>query len=263
VIKRPEARMATTDYQYCEPASIKFSSVSESEDPLTYYWNFSNDKTSTLKEPEIIFNKAGTYYAQLTIYSKGTCNDTSYSAVNTVSVFPVPVSAFSLTPAQTSVFDPIITIKSHASDAIHYSYTFGDGTSGQFANGYHIYHDPGNYVITQYVTNAYDCIDSSSQVVTILPEYRFWIPDAFSPDGNDVNEVFMPIAIGVDKYEFEIFDRWGTRLFKTSDPMEGWNGTYRGQVCKQDVYIWRITFRNVIDGRRELRCGHVTLIKSL
>ena len=263
VLKRPESKMGTLEYKYCDPATIRFVSLSESEDPLTYYWNFSNNKTSTLKEPEILFTPAGTYYAQLTIYSKGICNDTSYSAVSTVSVFPVPVSAFSLTPTQTTIFDPIIFIKSKASDAIHYSYSFGDGTSDEFANGYHIYQDPGNYVITQYVTNGYECTDSSSQVVTILPEYRFWIPDAFSPDGNDVNEIFMPIAFGIDHYQFEIFDRWGRLIFKTSDPHEGWNGMYKGEVCKQDVYVWRIEFRNVVDGRHELRCGHVTLIKSL
>jgi gliding motility-associated-like protein len=71
----------------------------------------------------------------------------------------------------------------------------------------------------------------------------------------------MPIAIGVINYEFEIFDRWGELIFKTTNPKQGWNGYYMNQECKQDTYVWRVTFKNVVTEKNEIHFGHVTLLK--
>jgi gliding motility-associated-like protein len=263
IVRPPRAKIRNLDDMPCVPATISFINESESEEPVSYQWTFGNGQNSSAFEPRQVFAKPGFYYAQLIVQSTGLCNDTGMALINNLVVAPLPVSGFSVNPTVTSIFDPIIQVKSQASDAIIYSYSFGDGNIAMFPSGEHAYMDPGNYIITQHVTNSYGCSDSSMKDITILPEFRFWIPNAFSPDDNNVNEVFMPIVIGVSNYEFEIFDRWGQRLFLTREPREGWNGKYQGILCKQDVYVWRISFKNVIDNETETRYGHVTLIKSM
>jgi gliding motility-associated-like protein len=262
IIKPPKAQFEVQPYELCDPATVKFTNKSESEEPISYQWTFSNGNTSTLAEPQVVFSPAGSYFVQLTATSAGLCPESSIASLSDVMVFPKPISTFSISPNETTIFDPVINIKTLTSDAIYYTYKFGDGNSSNFINGYHIYQDPGTYEIVQLITNGYGCSDSSIQTVNILPEYRFWIPNAFSPDENRVNDLYRPVAIGVTHYDFEIFDRWGHRVFKTSNPVEGWDGKYKGVDCKQDIYVWKISFKNVVNNNTVYRTGHVTLLRN-
>ena len=99
-------------------------------------------------------------------------------------------------------------------------------------------------------------------MVRILPEFRFWIPNAFTPGNKDnLNDIFKPIVIGVEDYTFLIFNRWGQQIFKTNDPNAGWNGTFKNQPCTDDVYVWKCEFLNIVSKSTESRVGHVTLVR--
>ncbi len=263
VIGRPNAQISNLPVSLCNPATVAFANGSSGELPMKYFWKFSNGSTSTAFEPIQVFSPAGVYGATLAAITSILCADTSIASVNHVTVNPTPFAGFSFSPQITTIFDPEITINNTASpDAISWNYAFGDGATSGFPFEKHIYDTYGDYTITQYVTNNFGCSSTISQVVKILPEYRFWVPNAFTPDENLLNDHFMPIAIGVLNYDFEIFDRWGERLFKTNNPKQGWNGFYKGQECKQDVYVWRITFKNVVTEKDEVHYGHVTLLKN-
>ena len=75
--------------------------------------------------------------------------------------------------------------------------------------------------------------------------YDLFVPNAFSPSGDGINEVFIPVIstteLGV--YEFQIFDRWGTELFYTEDILEGWDGLYKGAKVFPGVYVWKLKLR--------------------
>jgi gliding motility-associated-like protein len=264
IIPRPQAKINNLPLNLCDPGIVAFSNGSSSDLPMTYFWQFSNGNTSTAYEPVQIFSPPGVYGATLSAFTQSICIDTSIVSVKNVTVHPSPFAGFTFSPQVTSIFDPEITINNMASwDVVSWSYLFGDGSGSLFPHEKHVYQDYGNYVIKQTVTNAFGCSDTISQLVRILPEYRFWIPNAFTPDENLLNDYFMPIAIGVINYEFEIFDRWGEKLFKTNNPKQGWNGYFKGQECKQDVYVWRITFKNVVTEKDEVHYGHVSLLKNL
>ena len=126
----------------------------------------------------------------------------------------------------------------------------------------HTYTTWGDYFVTQTVTNTYACSNSMKILVKVLPEFRFWIPNAFTPGNKDgLNDVFKPIAIGVEDYTFLIFNRWGEQIYKTNDPESGWNGTYKGKPCTDDVYIWKCEFKNIVSQENESHVGHVTLVR--
>lgn len=262
VVPRPKAKINNLQNGLCDPALVGFSNGSSSDLPIRHSWLFGDGKTSTEFEPTHVFSPAGTYGTTLTVETTELCRDTAKAVLVNIHVYPKPVAAFSITPKEASIFDPDISIKSSYTDVgLKTRFTFGDGQSSTMQQNIHTYSDFGNYTITQIVENGFGCVDTLSDLVKILPEFRFWIPNSFTPDDNARNDVFKPIMIGTREYTFEVFNRWGERIFKTSDTEEGWSGFYRGYECPQGIYVWKISFQNVVSEQRETHLGHVTLIR--
>ncbi|HEU4718381.1 MAG TPA: T9SS type B sorting domain-containing protein, partial [Bacteroidia bacterium] len=111
------------------------------------------------------------------------------------------------------------------------------------------------------VYNQYGCSDTAVIPIEVRPEFRFFIPNTFTPNGDGLNDIFMPAIMGVDNYHFMIFDRWGNLIFETSDTFQGWDGRYKGNKCQEDVYVWKIDFTNVVDESNQELIGHVNLIR--
>lgn len=264
VIPKPQAKINNLPGKLCDPATVGFSNGSKSDLPLNYYWTFSNGDTSTKFEPSTVFSPAGDYAATLIIETTMICKDTSMYQVFPIKVYPKPEAAFEVSPKETSIFEPVIKVKSKVTNENSYSanFDFGDGNNEQFLQGTHAYTTYGTYTITQILSNFYGCLDTSYEQIKILPEFRFWIPNAFSPDGNELNDVFMPITFGISNYTFEIFDRWGHRVFLTHNTKEGWDGTFKNKACQQDIYTWKVTYRNSENDEFEKKLGHVMLLRN-
>ena len=263
VYPRPQANFVADSVSACDPATVTFTNNSVSSGTPTYLWQYSDGGSSTAVSPTHVFTPAGVYNVTLTIISTAGCIDTSKFVVpGMVTVHPLPVAAFSLTPTQTSIFDPDISFFDQSTNAANWYYDFGDGNGSSDQNPTHQYTMAGEFDIVQTVTNQFGCLDTAVRRVIIEPEFRFWIPNCFTPGNHDgMNDVFKPSLIGVEKYLFEIYDRWGECIFRTRDTPTGWNGTYLGKPCKQDVYVWMITFYNTVTLREEVHYGHVTLLK--
>jgi len=263
VVAPPIARINNLPTTWCDPAQMAFSNGSTSDLPVTYQWLFSNGTTSTAYEPIQIFSPPGIYSATLIVKTAAVCVDTSIASVKNITVNPTPRAGFTFSPQPTTIFDPKITfIDSSSTDVIKWQYSFGDGSGSSYSSDEHIYQEYGDYKATQLVTNSFNCTDTISHIVKILPEFRFWVPNTFSPDGNSLNENFMPITMGVSEYKFEVFSRWGELVFSTQEPKESWDGLHKGKECQQDVYAWRVGFRNVVSNYREIHYGHVLLLKN-
>jgi len=263
VIRKPKAKINNLQSGLCDPALVGFSNGSTSDLPISYLWTFSNGKTSNAFEPTQVFSPAGTYVATLLVETKEVCRDTSVAVLSNILVNPKPVASFTFTPQETSIFEPDISIVSQTNDnGTSTKFDFGDGQNSNQANNVHAYTDFGNFKITQIVTNSYNCSDTASDFVKILPEFRFWIPNCFTPDDNNKNDFFMPVTIGVSNFEFEVFNRWGQKIFRTTNPLEGWNGSFKGLESPQGIYTWKISFKNVAAEKTETHLGHVTLIRS-
>ncbi len=114
------------------------------------------------------------------------------------------------------------------------------------------------YVLEAY--NAFNCRNSDTVCVTVTEDWNIYIPNAFTPNNNDINDVFIPVGYGIDEIELMIFDRWGALIFKSDDKTKGWNGTYKNVLCKADVYVYKVNF-TTMNHHEENRTGHVTLLK--
>ncbi len=263
VLNRPTAKINNLPLSLCDPANVGFSNGSFSDLPLSYKWLFSNGKTSSAFEPTQIFSPAGIYGATLIATTASLCLDTSIASVQNITVNPSPTAGFSVSPKETTIFEPEINVTDMSGGNVTaWYYYLGDGSSSSYQSFIYPYTSTGVYTITQVVSNAYNCRDSTQQEVTILPEFRFWIPNTFTPNNDGKNDVFMPIAIGVLKYHFDIFDKWGQHIYSGNNYLEGWDGRFNGKPCEQDVYVWLIDFRNEVTERHEYHQGQVTLLKN-
>jgi gliding motility-associated-like protein len=138
---------------------------------------------------------------------------------------------------------------------------FGDGNSSANCNAVYAYQDYGIYHTWQEVENSYGCKARYYLDIEIRPEFRFFIPNAFTPTGNGLNDVFMPKIMGVRNYKFMIFDRWGQLFFETDDIHTGWDGTFKNQKCQEDVYIWKVSCIDLPEEQEHTWVGHVSLIR--
>ena len=95
-------------------------------------------------------------------------------------------------------------------------------------------------------------------------EINFFLPNAFTPNSDNLNEVFIPTYYGnilLEKYSFQIFNRWGQILFETNNSTEGWNGTYKGLMSKTGVYVYKYQFLDPVTSIIQEKTGHFTLIR--
>lgn len=118
---------------------------------------------------------------------------------------------------------------------------------------------PATYPITLVVQNGV-CIDSITKYVVVEEELILYVPNTFTPDGDEFNNAFVPIlntAYDYQNYSFNIFDRWGELIFESHNPLVGWDGTYLGKLCKEGQYIWKIEVKEKNEDDHFLYHDHV------
>ncbi|MGZ6537908.1 MAG: T9SS type B sorting domain-containing protein [Bacteroidia bacterium] len=110
--------------------------------------------------------------------------------------------------------------------------------------------------------NSYGCTAYVQHDIVVGPEFTFYIPNAFTPNGDGVNDFFFGTGIGIDTYDLYIFDRWGNMIFHGHDLNDMWNGKANGgsEIAQQDVYVWKVKLTDVF-GKKHNYIGTVTLVK--
>lgn len=248
----------------CAPFTIQFENTSQTSNlPVSYLWNFGNGASSSSENPIHTYTVPGSYDVSLTVTDLSGCNPNAFVLLpDAVNVYPVPVANFDFDPKEVSIFYANIRYTDLSTGSTSCFYSFGDGETSTACNGWHEYMDGGNYPITQIVTNEFGCADTLVQIVRIIPEYGLYIPNAFTPEGDGINEFWEVKGIGVQDYHLVLFNRWGERIFETETFKHYWNGRKynRGDIVQQDVYAYKIWVRDVF-GRQHQYYGHVMLIK--
>lgn len=124
------------------------------------------------------------------------------------------------------------------------------------------YEKPGKYPVDALVDVGNNCLIPLQDSINLCtPDF---IPNAFSPNGDAVNDVFKPVLyFPVKDFLFEIYNRWGQLVFASHDPLVGWNGQIAGQDAPSDVYIWTLRFTNIRQELEEEKSikGEITLLR--
>lgn len=225
-------------------------------------WKIENLFSSSQQNTYYTLENAGLYDVTLTVSSDMGCT-TTLTRSDFITVHPKPFPEFVFTPTVTEILYPEITFTDlSGGNPVQWNWQFGTGDVTSVQNPVYSYADTGIFTVTLEVLNQFGCSDTVEHTLVILPSFTIYVPNAFTPDDNGVNDVFMPEGIGWSDYELRIFSRWGSQVFESFDPTVGWDGTIRGkgEVAAPDVYVWRIFVRDNHKRRQDF-IGNVTLVR--
>lgn len=246
----------------CQPLTVTFDNESTIPNGYfidSYLWDFGNGNTSTGVNPQTLYTDSGLYDIQLIATSTDGCDDTLLVA-NAIDVWPRPIAGFSTDEERYSMFFPKVTITDESFGATEWYYDFDDGSSSQNQNPIHEYQQDGTYQVIQYVNNDYGCDDETSVRVIVDPAITFYIPEAFTPNNDGVNDVFNGYGVGISTYEMWVFDRWGENIFYSAKMDEGWDGTYQGKQVEAGEYVYKFYILDV-ENNDHIYTGGVTLLR--
>lgn len=143
---------------------------------------------------------------------------------------------------------------------------FGNGDTSGVESPSYTYEQPGQYTVTLTATDPLNgCIDTASWVVFVQLPNSIFIPNAFTPDNDGINDVFSVVSEGIDpeNYHVQIFDRWGSVVFESRDPAQAWTGNVLGggHYVPTGVYPYRLRFNYLGSVSEQELMGHVTVIR--
>lgn len=246
----------------CAPLNVQFNDSSFANGSIVgYKWDF-QDGDGSNQSPVFTFEKEGRYDITLTVTSAEGCTST-LTRENYIWVKPTPVADFAVSNTIVdAIYDPYVAI-TNLSDAQYYLYSWGDGQTTTSPYASHAYTTPGVYTITQVVKNGYGCKDTTSRTIESRPSQTLFLPTAFTPNNDHMNETFVAKGLEVKNFNINIYNRWGQLVFSSNDMNNGWDGTYQGQMCQSGVFTYKITFdMNEISGelKHKVVDGTVTLL---
>ncbi len=230
----------------CAPQHVFFNNLSSPIDSTyTILWNFGDGTTGTDISPTHLYENVGVYDISLEITSPIGCF-ISDSWSNWINVRPAPTAGFIYSPDRPSNFQPEVSFTDQSIDAIQWEWLFdSDGTSFQ-QNPVFAFPDTGLQMVYQIVTHASGCTDTATALIDVEPQVRYFVPNAFSPNNDDINDTFRGAGIfdGMEAFHMTIWNRWGELVFETNDPSEGWNGKKlnTGDMSPLGVYVYAIQF---------------------
>jgi gliding motility-associated-like protein len=207
---------------------------------------------------------AGCYDVTMTVSNTAGCVVTAQQQ-NMVCVYDYPIADFSASQDTVLTTDTEVDFVNQSIGATYYNWSFGDGQTSVATNPTHLFPETaGNYPVVLYVYNEGNCMDTAQLTIMVWEELLAYVPNAFTPDANEFNNVFLPVfTAGFDpsSYHLTIFNRWGEVLFESFDSTVGWDGSYNGKIMKQDTYAWKIEFSPLQNDDQIIKMGHVTLLK--
>ncbi|MBP5502991.1 MAG: PKD domain-containing protein [Bacteroidales bacterium] len=252
------ASMKTNTTQGCQPVTVEFSNISINSDSCI--WNFGDGTTSKSPMPTHTFEGSGDYDVTLTAY--GDCGAAT-TTTKTIHVFAQPSAAFAQN-ADTLYEGQELRLASESDGAAYYLWNFGDGQKSDEKNPLHVYQFGGTFDVSLIVTSPNSCTDTAivKKAVTVIQSPIVKFPNAFTPDGDGLNDVFVPVHGDIAQYKIVILDRKGQIMYRSTNINEGWDGTRNGHHCPLGVYVYKadIVLR---DKSFYQLTGYVVLLRNL
>lgn len=268
VLAAPSSKFTVDSPEGCDEHCVAFTnqSVSNSNTIITQIWQYSNGDTLLEESPSVCFrNKSNTedkkYDVTLITTNDLGCSDTLFLD-DYITVFHNPIANFSPSRIEENMYEAEFKMNNFSIGSSFYLWDFGDENTSNDFEPIHVYSDTGTYHITLRAFTINNCIDTIVKPIKVTPVISVYIPNTFTPNNDDVNDIFIFKNYGIvaQGFEFYIFDKWGTNLFYTTDITQGWDGTYKGITAKQDTYVYKLICIDSFGESHEYK-GHVTLLK--
>jgi gliding motility-associated-like protein len=209
----------------------------------------------------------GTTYTQSGTYSQVLTNSTGCDSTATLNLILIdgPLANFRTSDETLWALESNIFFENTSQDYTQSSWFINGVSVGDLTD---LSYDidltvQGDFAVTLIVTNDF-CVDSITKTVFYNPEQLLYVPNAFSPNGDELNPIFLPVfsyTIGIDSYSLSIYNRWGELIFSSQDPKVGWDGTYKNYPVPSGSYVWKINVSNTTNSDLQEVTGHVILLR--
>jgi len=224
----------------------------------TYTGSYSITWNTGSTDPSISNLSAGTYTVTVT--------DDNGSCVMNVNVNEIqgPIANFTMNPNPATVGEESVHFYNNSSGGNSWFWNFGDNETSTFENPIHLYTSVGTYTVWLYISDSNNCTDSVARDIVIQDIFTFYVPNAFTPNNDGINDFFMPFGLNAqpDHYKMSIYNRWGQLIFHTTTMNIPWDGRILNSdknITKTDVYTYIIEYRDS-KGYDKVVKGIVTLI---
>jgi gliding motility-associated-like protein len=224
-----------------------------------YVWN-----PATLNGTQVYVSPIVTTNYSVIGFNQFNCSDTVSSIVT---VHPNPVAMIGAEPYLLTSDSPIVAFTNLSSGQVISTWNFDDGTIQEQSNtnfDYQYPYEEGDYMVQLVVESQFGCLDSTTQLIQVKGDVLYYVPNAFTPDGDEHNNMFNPVfTSGFDPltYQFDVYDRWGEIIFSSQNPQIGWDGYLNFVKCQEGMYMYNIRFTESKSGEYKSITGHVNLLK--
>lgn len=258
----PMAEFSATVSEGCAPFKVSFNDESIAGSPMVYNWDFGDGSSSNGANPVHEYTEPGVYSVSLRVATFSGCvGESERLRTDYITVLESPHAEFSFSPQELDIFNPEVEFLDQSEGGISCYYITEDSTILEGCDIEYFFEEAGEHTVTQVVTNEEGCQHSATGTIEVLG-HLFHAPNAFSPDGDGINDLFKPIVLGASKYHLRVINRTGEVMFETTHIDEGWNGGGPNNThylqSNTFIYIARVTDMRGFNYDYQ---GHITIVR--
>lgn len=265
LIPNPQPSFVLSETESCNlPTTVYFQNTTQTNLAiLDCAWDFGTFAPLHVVEgASATYHDVGCYDVSLTLTYANGCASTT-TILDAFCLHPSPEAAFSMLTSNPQSGFPV-NFNNLSEGAEFYTWQVdSDQSVSNYTDFETTFDTHGNHVITLVAMNEFGCTDTAMQVIQVENVPLFYVPNAFTPNGDGHNNSFQPLigaGIQVETFHLYVFNRWGELIFETSDIENGWDGKSKNADCPEGNYVWKIEFK-CLESTNQVHSGHVSLIR--
>ncbi len=253
-----------SDVLGCAPSLISFSNLSNPVDTTyTVEWEFGDGQISDKINPDHVYSKAGIYDVHVRILSPEGC-ETIRDFPSLITIQPSPIANFEYYPEILTHLKNEVSLSDSSLNVTGWNWYCNDELISLDQHTSYTFQDTGLHQLTLIGFHELGCSDTITQLIDVQPVNAMHFPNAFTPNNDGLNDVFKPegIYLGLKQYEMIVWDRWGGKIFESTDPYSGWNGQHEnsGSHLPQGVYPVTVKYTEARGKTKEFQ-NTITLLR--
>lgn len=258
----PSTEFLVDEKSGCGSLEVAFVPLAQSDDYI-YHWNFGDGTYSNETTVRHLYNR-GEYTASLSLISKK--NGSVYeSDVQKIKISEKPKADFKWEYNTAGYMNYAVNFIDKSEGSSSFEWNFGDNEFSKSRNPNHNYLSKGTYSVELTVRNDAGCEDRFQQVIALEESNKLLAPNSFTPDGDGLNDMFIPKKLAELDAEFEmyIYDKANNLVYKTNDSSRPWNGTLNNvgnSYPNGSTFVWVVIIKNST-GEHQRHTGIISMIK--
>lgn len=260
VLPVPQANFIFNPTQGCPPLTVNLQDNSTGNDTTLNSWTIGSTEYQSKTKVEHQFTQTGMYSLRLSVVNVLGCAHQKVQT-NVITVYPKPKADFIVKPDIKETEEPLTLLNRSSTNTVIWD--MGDGNQlipNPIGNGdtAYTYQDTGWLNLSLIAQNKLGCFDTAIQRILLYDKVHCIIPSAFTPNGDQLNNTFSPVCVGVASYTLTIYNRWGQMIFQRENG--AWDGTYNDTPVPDDVYMYKLQIQ-ADSKKKKLTYGTVQVIR--